>query len=658
MREKLLWIWNVWRPLRAWFVVLLLLTVLSTAVAIAYPLVFMYLLNELQAAGTQAVPEDEYSQLALNAVLLLLAVGVARFLVGFYPGVRQHINLSIEKQVRETYFAVILRKGYRFFLRFRTGDLVTRLTDDISDYPKIAWFCCSGIFRAVESGSKFVFCLAVMLILDWRLALLAIAPLPVMIFIFTLVHRRLAKSVEAQRKAISATNDLLESSFSGVRIIKAYNAENRHGDALRQQLDDRIEAEMGVVKMWQLIDSMYNSLNVVGQIVVVAVGGLFIIYGELSIGAFYAFYTYLGMLVAPLLDLPNLFVTGRQAFVCIDREEELRLADMPGEGGAFRRPDPTAHPIITVPATTTATTTATGPEWQFESLAIADVRFAYPIFKTDAQRGRDEFGHWKRPDASIIDNAPLGPDVLSGINLTLHRGDRVAVVGRLGMGKSTLLELAAGALVPTSGTVMLNGHPLRDMFRRDFGRLVGLVPQEPVLFSTSIRENVVFGREENDDLLREAIDAVGMTAEIAALPDGLDQEIGQRGLTLSGGQQQRLTIARAIYGRPQLLLLDDLTSALDAENEDRLWKRLDQLTPGATLLVVTHRIATARAMNRVCLLDHGRIAAMGTHAELVQHSPLYREFQHQLAAEANALAASDSPSAPSSSRATSAAATA
>ena len=618
--QKLLWIARVWQPLTPWFLVMFLFTVFSTVVAITYPLVFMLLIDLLRGDTANAAIYPQFirdlvgtaqSAPVLEAaaagaidprvwtiVWMLLIVGVVRALAGFYPAARAQVNVMIERQVRETSFRRILRKGYRYFLRFRTGDLVTRLTDDISEYPKIAWFCCSGIFRAVESSSKFAFCLAIMLWLDWRLALLSIAPLPFMLIVFAMAHRRLAKCVELQRAAISETNDLLESSFSGVRIIKSFNAQERQTAALRAQLDRRIEAEMGVVKMWQVIDSLYNSLNVVGQIVVIAVGGLFVLRGDLTVGAFYAFYVYLGMLVQPLLDLPNLFVTGRQAFVCIDRQNEMRDFDTDGEGGAFRG--------SAVPG-------------EFQSLELAGVSFTWPKMTAVS-------------DGKIADAPPsatAGKPVLDNVSLRVNRGERLAIVGRLGAGKSCLLHLAAGYLVPGSGQVSINGRSLAEYAAPAVGQIMAVVPQEPVLYSETIRENVVFGREPDEQLLQDVIAAVGLRDEIAAMPGGLDQQIGQRGITLSGGQRQRLSIARALYGKPQVLLLDDLTSALDASNEDRLWQHLQRIVPDAAIVVVTHRIATARAMNRIAVLDDGRITAAGSHNELLRTSPLYAEFQHE-----------------------------
>ncbi|MDF1660997.1 MAG: ABC transporter ATP-binding protein [Planctomycetota bacterium] len=601
MMEKIRWIWNVWKPLRIWFVALLLFTAFSTIVALGYPLVLRSVIDALEEIVKNGEDRSEDRIRSLLGMLFLLAI--TRFLATYYPALRAYLNNLIEKQVRETYFGHILRKGERFFQAFRTGDLVTRLTDDISEYPRIAWFCCSGIFRAVESGSKFFFCLWVMIYLDWKLALISVLPLPLMMAIFVMIKRKLREYIEAQRKEMSETNDLLEASFSGVRIIKAHNGEHRQADALAAQLKRRLEVEMNVVKLWQLIHGFYNSLGVLGQVVVVAFGGVLVIRGELSSGTFYAFYVYLGMLVAPLLDLPNLFVTGRQAFVSIDREEEIRLTDQEGEGGVFRGKKTLGR---------------------FEALSLNSVPFDYPTrrLESDSEEDKDT-----KPSTSETKT------VLENIDLSLSRGERIALIGRLGTGKSTLLQLAAGAMAAKSGVIEWNGKKVEEYSASGLKPNIGYVSQQAKLFTETIKNNILFGREEDLKLLEDVVEAVGLKEEIAGFEKGLEEMLGHDGLSLSGGQRQRVAIARAIYGRPQVLFLDDLTSALDAENEARLWKRLEKLIPESTLLVVTHRMATARVMDRICLLDENTLVARGTHHELMENSALYQEFQHEFIPE-------------------------
>lgn len=589
LRSKISWILEVWRPLRHWAAVLCLFTLVSTATTVAYP----YLVGAVIDAVKEAlVAKDSAASRAWTLLGALVAVGIGRFIATYYPAYRAHVNHRIEVQVRETLFQRMLLKSESFFARFRTGDLLTRLTDDLTDYPKIGWFCCSGIFRAFNSLCRLVACFIMMLALNPKLTLIALAPFPLMLSLFFMVKRRLGERIQAQRAAISATNDILEASFVGIRVIKAHTAEDRQAEALRSQLAERSVAEMDVVHLNQLVHGFYQSLSVSGQVIVVTLGGLAVLRGEMAAGVFYAFFLYLDQLVEPLLDLPTLFVTGKQAFVCIDRVEEARQAESESEGGAFQ---------------------GQAEIDSFDSLRLCKLSASYP-----SAEGRP------------------GPLVLRELDLQIRAGERLAIVGRLGSGKSTLLRLILGSCLPAGGEIRWNDHPAAEMLGRSIRQKIGVVSQQPQLVSESIAENITFGRPYDEDWLRQVVDAAGLTHEIAGFPQGIETRLGQDGLRLSGGQRQRVAIARALYGRPQLLLLDDLTSALDAENERRLWKKIDSLLGEVAILCITHRAATAQAMGQIAVLEQGQLVDTGEHSELAERCAVYRELH----AESASLAAS------------------
>jgi ATP-binding cassette subfamily B protein len=580
------WIWRFWQPHRAWLLVLIFLTLLSSAAALAYPMVFRYVLDDLNhvlAAHNPVLARTTAWRLAG----ILAAIGIARALAQLYPGFRAMLNCRIERDVREKYFSVILDRGFSFFNHFRTGDLVTRLTDDIGGHPKIAWFSCSGIFRAVESGSKFVFCLWIMLAMDWQLALLSILPLPIMMAVFYQLRIAMSQRALERQQAISQTNDLLEAAFSGIRIVKAFNAEAAQAAQLQQILEGRIEAEMRVQRMVLGMQNLFWAMQFAGQIIVVVAGGMRVLSGRLSMGEFYAFYVYLTMLVRPLMDIPNLLVTSRQAFACIDREVELEEWDGGGESAA--RP----------PAGLNGGRSAGPPFQQVARLELRAIRFTYD---------------------------PGLPEALRGIDLELRAGEKVAIVGSVGSGKSTLLKVAAGIIPPSAGAVLVNGRPLASLDRGAWRARVGYIPQEANLFSESVADNVRFGRPLSDADVRRALELARVLDEMEALPGGIDEVLGQRGLTVSGGQKQRLAIARAAAGDPDLLLMDDCTSALDAENERVFWELLSARLPDAMCLIVTHRLATARVADRIYVLDRGRVVGHGTHAELLETCEVYRNF--------------------------------
>ena len=578
-RSGLAWIWSYWRPHRGFLVFLFVFTLVSSAVTVAYPMVFKLVLDHLARAAKETggkIPEA-----AVRRVLLFLgAIAVGRFVAGFYPSFRAWMNLKIDVDVREAVFRRILHKDFRFFHKFATGDMTTRLMDDISEYPKIAWFSCSGIFRAVDAASRLVFCVAAMLLLNWRLTVLSLLPLPVMMYVIYRVRARLTEAGEAQQKAISTTNEMLEKTFSGIRIVKAFGAEPGQTKALGRILDNRIGVQYRLQRLWATITTFDTVASRIGQLVVLGVGGALAVRGEVTVGTLYAFFIYLDMLVQPMWDLPNLVVTSRQAFVSIDREEELIRFPVEVE----HREEGASLPGL-------------------ETLAFEGVGFVF-------EEGRA---------------------ALEGISFQADRGTVLAVVGPVASGKSTLLKLTAGLLLPSAGRILINGRPLADWCWNDYRARLGYAPQDSLLFSESIRENVSMGRPVppgagGSDWVLRVLAVARMEDELAVLPQGTETVLGQKGSKVSGGQRQRISIARSLYGRPELLLLDDCTASLDAENEDRLWAGLRAVLPDATVLLVSHRLATIRRADRILVLDGGRLADQGTHDELATRCLVYRRF--------------------------------
>ncbi len=570
LRDHLAFLRAVWRPNRGFLLLLFGLTTVSTAVTIAYPLVFQ---RALDAMGTGR----EVLAGRLPGILLLLgAVALGRVLAGFYPSVRAWVNQRIEMAVRARVFGSILRKDPSFFSRFRTGDLVTRLTDDITDYPRIGWFACSGVFRFVDSMSRFAFCIVAMLLLDVNLTLLALLPVPVMLYVFYMARRAMGETYQAQQESVARTNDVLESAFSGIRIVKAFNAAPGQEHRLGEVLEERIRIQLRLARLNVLIHQLDEAAGRFGQVLVVLLGGLRFLDGTLTLGTLYAIYLYLDQLIHPMIDLPNLLVTAKQAFVSIDREEE----------------------VLRDPAVVERRGTREGPA-RIESVGLRGATLAY---------GGD------RAPALRVDA------------IEMRAGERVAVVGAVGSGKTTLVRALAGLLTPSEGAVLVNGQPFDAWTWPTLRSRIGYVPQDAQLFSDTVAENVSFGREGDEVWLRRCLDVAQMTPDLATMPAEVSTRLGRGGTRVSGGQRQRIAIARALFGRPDLLLLDDCTASLDADNEDRFWSALAEAFPGVTVVVVSHRLATIRRADRVIVLEDGRPADQGTHEDLAQRSPTYQSF--------------------------------
>ncbi|MBN2588139.1 MAG: ABC transporter ATP-binding protein [Candidatus Fermentibacteraceae bacterium] len=565
-RGYLKWIMDFWKPHRKHLAVLVLFTLVSSAVALSFPLVFRYLLDNVQQVLGQTEEGGEFSTI----ILVLAALALARFVAGLYPGARAWLNSKIGRDIRDRVFGNLMKKDYRFWNTFRPGDLTTRLSDDIVDYPRIAWFSCSAVFRALESSSRLIFCLAVMVFMSWELTLIALVPLPVMFLIFTRVEARLGKRVEESRKATSHTGDLLDSTFAGISIIKAYTAEEGQAERLRRLLDRRLGIDLSITRLVMMLHGVYSVIGQVGKVTVMFVGGLFVIWNRIGIGEFYAFYVYLDMLLAPMMDIPNLFVTSRQAFTSIDREREiLNFPDAPEKRGKL-----TAGPV--------------------RSLRMEGAGFTYP-----------------GSDAGI-----------TCLDLELESPGIYALVGEVGSGKSTVLKMITGQLPCTEGRIAINGVDLDDLSEDYLVSETGYVPQESVLFSQSVGDNVRLGREMDESRVIESLRVAGLDeTELAA---GALTELGQGGSGVSGGQRQRVAIARALAGKPSMFLFDDCTAALDAEKEEAFWKELEEARRDALVLVVSHREATVRRSDRVIFVHDGKLVDFDTHRNLLRGNRLYR----------------------------------
>jgi len=584
LNTHLTWIWGVWRQKKGLILLLLCLSLLSSLVAVSLPLLTKSLLDLLENAVTTSRKEGLETALS-KASLYFAALGLAALIAGFFPGVRGAINNIFDYLIRKRYFSSVAEKDYRFFSVFSSPDIVTRLSSDINDYPKLAWFLCSGIFRAVESGSKILFCAVAMAILDWRLALFSFLSLPLMLVIFSRVQSRIYDRVKKNEQAISSVNEQLELSFSGVRILKSFASEAKYDRFFADVLKRRYETEMGVARLDTFLNMFYQNINYAAQIALIFAGGLMVVRGRTSIGTFYAFYNYLNLLIYPMLDIPQLFIFGKRAFVNIDRLKEME--NFPAENSTV------------IPKNEEAPQKSISG---FEKIYASGISFRYP--------GREKFA-------------------LDTVSIEFRRGEKVLIVGGVGSGKTTLLKTIAGLLPPQEGSIYIDGVPLQDLSASSWASILGYVPQEPLLFSASVRENVALGSpgptpQIEDDELWALLKTAQIDQEILAFPDRENNRIGQRGGGVSGGQKQRIAIARALARRPKLLLLDDMTASLDTKNEEALWKSLE--SQRMTILAVSHRLSSVQYVDKVLFLKSGKILGFDSHAYLLEGCPEYRDF--------------------------------
>ena len=591
-RDRLRWALGHWSVYRGEVPLLLGLTLANAVVLVAYPFLLKRIIDGIQELLT---PGFIWTQVGL-----LFSLGVLHFFIYAVMQYRRALlNLRFEFGIRLRAFEHVLRLGPLFFSRFRTGDTVTRLNDDVAE--KISWFLCSGVFRVLEAAVLIVFGVAMMLLINSELTLYTATPLPLLVALFVVTGNRLHKRYDAVQKSISELNDSLESCFSGIRVIKAFGVEEGQKRMVEQTIDRQRRAEIQAVRWQTIIDSLYGNIWQLAIVAVLLAGGTMVIRGEVSLGDLIAFDTYVLLLVWPMFDIGQFFVRGKLCAVSLDRVAEIER--FPPEVRIRESPAPAARHIFS----TAIEEEALAAALQTVAVRFENVSYTYPGSNTPAVRD---------------------------VCFAAHPGTLTAVVGEVGAGKSTLMNLVPRVMDPTEGAVILGERDSRDWPADALRRHLGYVPQEPLLLSGTLEENIRFGRRGiSDEELLAAVKIAQLEREIARWADGLQTIVGARGVRLSGGQKQRVSLARALCGRPSVLLLDDCTASLDAETETRLWQDLTRALPECTILLVTHRPSTLEQVDQILVLENGRLVETGSFAELEREGTrfhrLYVEWKLQ-----------------------------
>ena len=508
-------------------------------------------------------------------VVMSLANWGGQYLQNMYLA---YAGQSIIFRMRTEMFDHLQRLSLSFFDRNQVGKLMSRVQNDVSQIQELV---TQGILTLLTSLLTLVGIAIIMITMNWRLALYTLAVIPFMV-VMTVLWQKYARQAFIQvRRAIATVNSQLQEDMSGVRVIQSLSREEENMEQFDEVNRAHLDANVTAVKWEALMMPMVNIITGVSFAIVIIVGGFQVLDGAMSIGVLMSFLLYVQRFFDPVLELSMQYTelqramaSGARIFELLDIKPEIQ--DRPG--------------AIEMPP------------------ARGEINFQHVSFGYE-------------PDK----------DVLHDINLTVKPGETVAIAGQTGSGKSSLVSLTARFYEVEKGAVTVDGHDVRSVTQQSLRKQIGIVPQDPILFSGTIEENIKYGKPDaSHDKVIEVAKMVGAHSFISRLEKGYDTAVGQRGVNLSAGQRQLICLARAILADPRILILDEATSSVDTNTERIMQRALRKVTKGRTCLTIAHRLSTVTGADRIIILEQGKIVEEGSHKELMAKQGLYYKMYQTL----------------------------
>lgn len=572
--------WHYARPYRRRYLVGLVLLLATNGLALTLP--------RLLGAAVDAMERGEPLRTIAAFAGLMVVIALLQAVVRTFSRIAMlGASRRAVYDVRRDFFAKLQRLSASFYDRHRTGDLMSR---GINDLRLLRSFYGPGAMNLLNTVIVYVGVLVILVGIDPVLTAYALAPLIPLLFVIRMISARVYRRSLDVQEQLSTISSKAQENLSGIQQVRIYAQEDREISSFRALCEEFRSRNLSLARLRGLMIAVIGIVTGVETLVVLFVGGQHVIEGRIDFPAFVSFNAYLAMLAWPTIALGWIINVFQRGLGAMERVREVLDSD----------PD-------IPPAVDEADRDADEIEPLDGDIEIRDLTF----------RHSGAFGPNERP-------------TLHDVSLRVPRGQRVALVGGVGSGKSTLVNLIARVYAVPPGTIFIGGEDLASVSTLRARASIGYVPQEAFLFSRTLRENVAFGRPDaSDEDVARAVALASLDEDVAGFPEGLSTVVGERGVTLSGGQRQRATLARAALLEPRILILDDALSSVDADTEQKILHRLENAMRGRTAIVVTHRPAVLAQMDRIVVLEQGRIVEDDTHDNLIAARGVYAELFHR-----------------------------
>jgi ATP-binding cassette subfamily B multidrug efflux pump len=514
------------------------------------------------------------------AVLIIIAAVVQGVVRTYSRALIFNAGRTVEYDLRNDLFAHLQKLPLSFYHNQRTGDLMSRVINDIS---AVRTMLGPGILNLVSAPLYYLYAVALMLSMDVRMTLAALVPFPLLMFVAAKFRGRIMKSSLEVQQQMSVLSSHVQENLSGMHVVKAYAQEQFQTQEFIGLNKDFEVKSLRMAKMRGIVNPIMQGINGLTVLIVIWYGGVRVLRGDLLVADIVAFIAYLNVLAWPTAAFGWMISLVERGRAAMRRLEEI--LEMKPEIASQATPQ-VAHSLK-------------------EGIEFRNVSFAYE---------RQINGHV----------------ALEDINFKLPVGRSVGLVGRVGSGKSTVAQLVPRLFDVSTGAILMDGRDVRQLSLRELRQMIGYVPQEPFLFSTSLKGNLAFGRDScSAEEIARAVKIAKLDRDVEIFPKGLETVVGERGVTLSGGQKQRATLARALIMDPPVLILDDCLSSVDAQTEAEILHELRSILRDKTCLIISHRISAVKEADEILVLDEGQIIERGNHDKLVGHGGVYAELYQQ-----------------------------